>query len=977
LFYVKDRTYVRKLRCKNGEYKYIQWDTQKYADDLFVSIGQDVTDQIIAQNQYKNLVETATDIIYESDKYGRFSFMNPVSENVLGFSNNELIGKHFSELIRQDYVDIVSQFYVDFSKSSNDFEVLEFPVIKKNGEQIWISQKVSRRTNESNKIVGYSAFARDVTAKKFVEDALKQSENNFRQLNETIDDVFWLYDIIEKKYIYISPSCKKFFGVSQAELYSGKRSATEFVFIDDKELIKKSNDNILLGQPSEIEYRIKIEDKISWILEKAFTIKNEIGEVVKVSGISTDITAKKQFEDALKESENNFRQINETIEDVFWLYDIKNRKYIYISPSCENVMECPQKDFYAGTSWNIINVHPDDLELYKGAEAILKKIDSYNIEYRLIKKDGSLKWINEKCFAIRNSEGNLIRNSGICIDITEKKLIESQVKQLSLVAEKITNGVLIADTDGKALWANQGYLELFEIPNCELIGKRPRDLFRRGDTELSDKIDKINGTNFKIELAINTFKGNEKWIEINNTTINSNENKIIQQIEIIHEITERVLNKQKIESQAIILKKYSEELEFQNSLKEKLIYASTLEEVTKNALSHIVSQLENSINLHILQLDVSEKILKGFSLNGENLLSEEYNVLEVKSYIECKKGNLFIEKNLRNSQTLSASDEINIQEGIVSYISVPFLIETKFSGMLTIGFSEEFKLDEADIKKLKEAAEIIGFTINQINFKTILEDKNTHITSSINYAKNIQNAILPDLKNNSLHIKDVSLIYRPKDIVSGDFYWTKDINEFTYIAVADCTGHGVPGSFLTLLGNSMLDQLVGEEKLTSPSHILTKLDEQIFTSLNRNRNELMRDGMEIALCIFDWKNKTMQFSGAGLGIVIFIDGIQNYIKGQRKSIGDYRNDDFNFENNTISLKGNERFYIATDGYQDQLGGDKYKRFSKKNYFDLLQKINFLDAAKQEIELNNTINEYIGKDVQTDDITVLGFTIKKN
>lgn len=976
--YDKDKVYTRKLKCKSGEYKYIQWKDQKYSADLFVSIGQDVTEQIILQEQYKNLIESATDVVYESDRFGNFTFLNPISEKILGYNSKELVGKHFSYLIRKDFIPVVSEFYVKAAQEGNEFDFLEFPIIRKDGAEIWISQKVTTKRNDADKIIGYSAFARDITHKKYTEDALKESEGIFRQINETIEDVFWLYDNISKKYIYISPTCEKFFGVPQKDLYEGTRSAMEFIVLEDKQdiidLFKKVS---VEGTAFETEYRICIDNKIKWIYEKWFAIKNNDEEVIKISGSCSDITKRKDFEESLQESENNFRQINETIEDVFWLWDIAEEKYIYISPSCIDILGYSQEALYVSTEKVTKQIHPDDLAIYEGAKKKLQYVDSYEIEYRLILEDGSVKWISEKSVAIRNEQGEAIRNSGICTDITERKRIDLEIKQLSIVAEKITNGVLIANESGSALWANQGYLDMFEIPLYELLGKNPNDLFSPVNNGLLGEVDKMNATDFSMEINITTFKGNNKWFEINNTVIKEKNGKTLQQIEILHDITERILNEQKIESQSVILKKYSKELEYKNELKEKLIYASTLEQVTVNALGFIASQLSNSGHIHLLQIDDTDKYLKGYSLIDGKLINENFMVCDLKSYKKCSNGEVYIEGNLTEAEDISISDKKNLKDGVVSYIVVPLILANKFTGVLSIGFSDVFMLDESEVKNLKDAADIIAIALNQINLKTILEEKNYDITSSINYAKNIQNAILPDLKNNFSYLMDVSLVYKPKDIVSGDFYWAKEMDQYTYIAVADCTGHGVPGSFLTLLGNNILEQLVGIEKIISPAEILTKLDEQIFKSLNTNRNELIRDGMEIALCIFDKNKNTVVFSGAGLGLTYFSKGILNNLKGQRKSIGDYRNESFIFEDISLDTNGIQQFYMATDGYQDQLGGEKYRRFSKNNYLELLEKIKNINPEEQEKELNNTIKSYIGKGAQTDDITVIGFKLKSN
>ena len=245
------------------------------------------------------------------------------------------------------------------------------------------------------------------------------------------------------------------------------------------------------------------------------------------------------------------------------------------------------------------------------------------------------------------------------------------------------------------------------------------------------------------------------------------------------------------------------------------------------------------------------------------------------------------------------------------------------------------------------------------------------------YAKNIQNTILPNLKTSFPVLRDVCLLFRPRDIVSGDFYWAKEDDQNVYIAVADCTGHGVPGAFLTLIGSKILDQIIVEEKITSPSEILTTLDEKLFNSLNSKKDTLVRDGMEIAICMINKKDKKLSFAGSGLGLIYFINEQEFYVRGQLKSIGDYRQESFLFENYQMDITGNEQFFMATDGYQDQLGGEKYKRLSKKRTIEILNSLQGLSPEMQESLLKKELDKHIGTYAQTDDITVLGFKININ
>ncbi|MFV5699122.1 PAS domain S-box protein [Flavobacterium sp. ZT3R17] len=182
----EEAMFIRKLKCKNGEYKYIQWKDKKFTDDLIIGIGQDVTNQVQIQNQYKNLIQTATDIIFEVDDDGNFIFINDFTIKILGYAEEEILTRNYSEFIRPDYIDEMMRFYQNLEENENDFPTIEIPLLKKNGEIIWISQKVIIRRNDSNKIVGYSGIARDITKLKNIEAENKIRQEKTEEYNKTI-----------------------------------------------------------------------------------------------------------------------------------------------------------------------------------------------------------------------------------------------------------------------------------------------------------------------------------------------------------------------------------------------------------------------------------------------------------------------------------------------------------------------------------------------------------------------------------------------------------------------------------------------------------------------------------------------------------------------------------------------------------------------------------------------------------------------
>ena len=184
--FTDDKIFIRKLKCKNGEFKYIQWNDKKFSDDLIIGIGQDVTSEVLIQEQYKNVIDSAIDLIYEVNHNGYFTFVNEFTIKTLGFAVQEILGKHFSTFIHPSHVDEITSFYSKCAANESYFPTIEFLITKKNCREIWVSQKVSVRKDENGKIIAFSAIARDITKLKNIEISTKRRQKKVDEYNKTV-----------------------------------------------------------------------------------------------------------------------------------------------------------------------------------------------------------------------------------------------------------------------------------------------------------------------------------------------------------------------------------------------------------------------------------------------------------------------------------------------------------------------------------------------------------------------------------------------------------------------------------------------------------------------------------------------------------------------------------------------------------------------------------------------------------------------
>lgn len=256
--------------------------------------------------------------------------------------------------------------------------------------------------------------------------------------------------------------------------------------------------------------------------------------------------------------------------------------------------------------------------------------------------------------------------------------------------------------------------------------------------------------------------------------------------------------------------------------------------------------------------------------------------------------------------------------------------------------------------------------------KHILEEKNREITDSISYAKRIQEAILPTASMVEKILPEHFILYKPKDIVAGDFYWIEENNGKVMIAAADCTGHGVPGAMVSVVCHNALKRSVREYSLDKPNAILDKTREIVIENFE-NDDENVQDGMDIGLCVWDPGSQELMFSGANNGLYLVRDGELLETKADKQPIGVY--DKANaFTLHELQLQKGDVIYLSTDGYADQFGGPSGKKFKYKPFKQLLTDIHQKPMNEQRQILDSRFSEWQGEIEQVDDVCVIGVRI---
>jgi serine phosphatase RsbU (regulator of sigma subunit) len=289
--------------------------------------------------------------------------------------------------------------------------------------------------------------------------------------------------------------------------------------------------------------------------------------------------------------------------------------------------------------------------------------------------------------------------------------------------------------------------------------------------------------------------------------------------------------------------------------------------------------------------------------------------------------------------------------------------------------ADKAKVDEK-VKKLWSQSMAIHKEKERINeLKLVIEHKHQEVMDSVTYAKRIQEAILPDTRDIDASFPQSFVLFKPRDIVSGDFYWFSHKDDRHIIAAVDCTGHGVPGAFMSMIGNTLLNQIVNEKGVTDPGAILHRLNEEVNRALKQTHEESQsRDGMDVAICMYDFSKNELQYAGANRPLYLVKDGALEEIKADKFPIGGRDYDvPKQFNTRAFALQKNDTVYISTDGFADQFNADDRKLMTK-NFKNLLVSIQDKPMHEQKTFLDNYIESWKGSMEQTDDILVIGVRI---
>jgi PAS domain S-box-containing protein len=652
-------------------------------------------------------------------------------------------------------------------------------------------------------------------------------------------------------------------------------------------------------------------------------------------------------------------------------------------------------------------------------------------------KDKQTVWMAQTITPVLNSEGKPIKFIAVGFDITQQKEEEEKARkaladalhkeellqnsafalrfandemkraQLELQGHvnALNNSSMLYETDmeGTITYVNDALLKVSGYTREDLLGKRYTILKsgRQPDTIYQDQWRTIlKGQTWKGELEKRTKNGDYFWVMVTNSCVLDDKGYPVKSINVLFDITEQKKQEFRLKKQQSALLELTSHPAFKEGNDEEAFeIIAKIGVETLNASRASIWMYEEPNKLRCKT--VAQSMGRHAHQPGTVLDREMYPI-----YLRAIEHDKIIAATdaINDSRTKELATSLFKPAKIFSILDASIRLGGKPVGILSIEQTENFRewtLDEQNF--VSSLADSIGLVLEQkerllsgkikeaykkleeankevLLQKHKLEETTASLMQSIKYAKRIQNNILPskELLEANLGSDNYFIVHRQRDGVGGDFYWFAAHGPQKVIVVADGTGHGVPGAFLTLIGYLLLNQIVNEKMILHPGEILYNLNLGVRTALKQDDEEARstsRDGMDIAVCTLNLDTKVALYAGANLPFYYYQDWEIHEVKPTKKSIGgEQLEEERTFETHTIQLKSGDAIYMYTDGFVDQFGGPEEKRFSTKRFRELILRTQHESMATQRAMLNMEWKEWKEDREQLDDVTVFGFKI---
>ncbi|AFY32659.1 PAS domain S-box protein [Calothrix sp. PCC 7507] len=446
-------------------------------------------EQALRQSErlYRDLVESQTELVFRFDLQGRATFANLAASQTLGLSTDELRGQSIFQFVYPDDLPHVMQSIRTVASLPHSLRTSERRILTVNGVR-WFEWNLTTIENHTGEVVEYQTVGRDITERKQIQEALRESEGKFRHFAENIHAVIWIASTDAFRILYVSPAYEDIWGRSCQSLREQPHTWIETVHPEDRDLVRVTVlEQHLSGEFAQVEYRILRPDgSIRWIWDRSFAIRNEQGQVYCYGSIAEDITERKQAEESLRQSEERLSLALESAGMGIWDWNLLTNEAIW-SPNMGLVYGLPSSSLYSHNIEDFLNlIHPEDQQsLSQMIARSIEEAAEYAIEFRVIWPDNSVHWLNSRGQVYYNELGQPLRMIGTTRDITERKQAEQKIREQAALLDIATDAIMVRDLQTKILFWNKGAERLYGWQEQEALGSHVSELlYKENSPEL-------------------------------------------------------------------------------------------------------------------------------------------------------------------------------------------------------------------------------------------------------------------------------------------------------------------------------------------------------------------------------------------------------------------------------------------------------------------------------------------------------------
>ena len=950
------RKYAEKAAAALGKMLQAGTDSGKVAD-IVESVLADATREhdenerrhvadieAAAATRLARLLDASPAVIYSFEAKGDFA-PTFVSENIarlFGYAASEYLENpnFWRERVHPQDLPRVEAEMDELFKAGK--HVVEYRFRKKDGSYCWVNDEQHLMLDAKgapSEVVGSWS---DISARRVAEEAEDRARERLALLLDTAPSVIYSFKASgDYAPTFVSENIKRLLGYCPDEYLKDAEFWRARVHPDDMASVEAEQALLFERDRHTAEYRFRKKDgAYRWVSDEQHLIRDENGEPFEIVGSWSDITDRKNAEAAEGAARARLASLLESAPSVIYSFKAKDDYApTFVSENIKRLLGyCPEKYLEHADFWRS-NVHPEDLASVEAEQSKLFEKGRHTAEYRFRKRNGNYIWVSDDQYLLRGDDGEPVEIVGSWSNITTRKQAEQAENAARARFDLLLHG---APAVVYSFEAGGSYAPTFVSENIKrVLGYEPDQYLKDPDFWRArvhpEDLPEVEAGAAKLfeegqyvaEYRFRKADGIYCWVSDEQHLVKDQNGNPLEVIGSWSEVTAR-----------------------------------------KTAEQAALAQSEQRLT------DAIETISEGFSLydNEDRLVLGNAKYAELFDHGEGapKTGTTF-EEIMRSAaahgliQDARGREEGWLRQRLAAHRhpGEPLLERHADGRWLQIserrtetGGTVAVYSDLTDVKESEQRAA----AANQL------------ILQSLRYASRIQSAVLPARRELDSIAADHFLIWEPRDIVGGDFFWFQPINDGYAVMVGDCTGHGVPGAFMTLIAWGLLDRMLRSADSDNPSKVLTGLHRGVQSLLGQNEAQgETDDGLEAGICFINMKKRKMTFSGARFSLWRANRKGVIEIKGDRRGVG-YRRypTDTTYTDVALPFEDSDSFYLTTDGLIDQIGGPRGRSFGKRRFQELLKKNLGTPMADQEESFRKALATYQGQQIRRDDLTVLGF-----